>query len=85
MESAAIVAKLLTFRDGILVAHGQNILGVLDSLDLIELIQFMQDEFEIQVGLEDVTVVNFRDVSSITALVEAKMNHRESSHEPAGQ
>ncbi len=68
-----------------LVAHGENILSALDSLDLIELIQFMQDKFQIHVGLEEVTVVNFRDVASITALVEAKKDHRESSHEPAGQ
>jgi acyl carrier protein len=72
MESASISVKLLEFREGMLKEHGDDILGVVDSLGLVELVKFIENAFGIQIGLEEVTCTAFRDLKSVEALVESK-------------
>jgi acyl carrier protein len=74
MDSASITARLSDFHDGVLMGDNQDVLNTLDSLELIQLIKFIEDTFGIRVGLEEVTIVSFSDLQSITALVESKRN-----------
>lgn len=44
--------------------------GILDSLDIMNLIMELEGEFEIEIDPEDVLSENFESVDAITALVE---------------
>ncbi|MEM9952245.1 MAG: acyl carrier protein [Chloroflexota bacterium] len=44
--------------------------GVIDSLDIIHLITFVQSEFEIQIPPMDVTVENFSTIDAITDYIQ---------------
>jgi acyl carrier protein len=46
--------------------------GLVDSLGLMQLVAFIEEEFDIEVGDADMTSGNFRTVSSITSFVEAR-------------
>lgn len=46
--------------------------GLVDSLGLMQLVAFIEEEFDIEVGDADMTSGNFRTVSSITAFVEER-------------
>lgn len=43
--------------------------GVLDSMGLIELIAFIEEEFEVSLDATQMNVNNFRTISQIVALV----------------
>jgi len=43
--------------------------GVIDSLALISIIASLNNEFNIEIGLEDIEPSNFNSIDSITALV----------------
>jgi acyl carrier protein len=63
---------LLQFRDGVLAAHDDDVLDAIDSLGLVELIKFIQNEFDIQIGLEEVTITRFHDLPSIVDFIVSK-------------
>jgi acyl carrier protein len=46
--------------------------GLVDSLGLMQLVAFIEEEFDLEVGDADMTSGNFRTISSITAFVEAR-------------
>ena len=46
--------------------------GILDSMGVIELITFLQDEFAIQVGDEEITEDNLGTLEAIAGYVHAK-------------
>ena len=50
-----------------LVTEDEDLLGggILDSLGMMKLIRFVEDEFDIKVQPEDMTVENFTSVRSI--------------------
>jgi len=73
MEAEAVIARLGVFRDGILLANAGDVLSALDSLDLVELTQFIESTFGIRVGLEDVTVTNFASLAAIVSMVCGKI------------
>ena len=43
--------------------------GVIDSFALTDVLEFIEDEFEVTVPAEDITLENLRDLESIGALV----------------
>ena len=46
--------------------------GILDSLSVMELIAFLSKTFDVSISAADITPVNLKSVSSISALVEAR-------------
>jgi acyl carrier protein len=45
--------------------------GILDSMALLRLVAFLEEEFEIEIGDVDITADNFRTVADISRMVEA--------------
>jgi methoxymalonate biosynthesis acyl carrier protein len=50
--------------------------GLVDSIGLMELVSFLEDEFGITLENQDVDAVNFRTVSDIAQLVSRRMRER---------
>lgn len=46
--------------------------GILDSLGMMKLISFIEEEFEIKVGPEEMTIENFMTVEHITDYLKTK-------------
>jgi len=47
--------------------------GVIDSLGLMQLISFIEEEFDVAIDDGEVTATNFRTVSDIEKLIEQKV------------
>ncbi|MCI0634005.1 MAG: acyl carrier protein [Actinobacteria bacterium] len=50
--------------------------GVLDSLGLMQLVAFLEEEFDIEVQDEEVTVEHFRTIADIEGLVNSRVAQR---------
>jgi D-alanine--poly(phosphoribitol) ligase subunit 2 len=48
--------------------------GILDSLGLMQLVSFIEEEFDVTVEDSEVTVDNFRTVNDIERMVTSKVN-----------
>jgi acyl carrier protein len=46
--------------------------GLIDSTDVLELVAFLESEFDIQVGDEEIVPVNFDSVAGLARYVSAK-------------
>jgi acyl carrier protein len=46
--------------------------GILDSLGMVQLIAFVEKEFKVQVGPEDMVIQNFMTVNHIVNYIEGK-------------
>jgi methoxymalonate biosynthesis acyl carrier protein len=51
-------------------------LGFINSLFAIQLIRFVESEFSIEIGDEDLDLANFQSVNSITSFVDRKRTFR---------
>ena len=49
-------------------------LGLVNSLFAMQLVNFVEQEFDITVENEELVLDNFKDINSILSLVESKMN-----------
>lgn len=49
-------------------------LGLVNSLFAMQLVNFVEQEFDITVENEDLDLDNLKDINSILSLVESKMN-----------
>ena len=49
-------------------------LGLVNSLFAMQLVNFVEQEFDITVENEDLDLDNFKDINSILSLVESKMD-----------
>ena len=47
--------------------------GYLTSLQAVELVMFLEDQFEVEIDPIEVDEENFRDLTSITQLIEGKL------------
>ena len=47
--------------------------GYLTSLQAVELVMFLEDQFQVEIDPIEVDEENFRDLTSITELVEGKL------------
>jgi acyl carrier protein len=63
---------LLDSEDVALADDAPLLEGVLDSMALMRLVAFLEEEFNIEIQDEDITAENFRSVSDIARLVEAR-------------
>jgi acyl carrier protein len=73
MDMLRVVDRLGVFQDGVLLANASDVLGALDSLDLVELTHFIEGSFGIRVDLEDVTAANFTSLGAIGNMVSQKL------------
>jgi acyl carrier protein len=55
-------------------ARGIKLRRVLDSLDMLEFIAFLEQNFAIRIQDSDVMSRNFETIDSVTAFVELKIN-----------
>lgn len=76
MTDIPISASLGRFRDGVLLAHPDAILDVLDSLDLIELARYLERTFGIRVGLADIDATNFGTLDGLITMVRQKLDSK---------
>ena len=53
--------------------------GILDSLGIFVLINFLESRFDVQIEPDEVTLDNFETVSAISQLIEAKQQVEEKS------
>jgi acyl carrier protein len=55
------------------------VLGVVNSLFAMQLVMFVEKEFQITVENEDLDFANFQSISAIAHLVDRKLNGRQSA------
>jgi acyl carrier protein len=48
----------------------------IDSLAVFTIVQFLEDEFGIEVGDDDLVIENFASIAAMATMVEAKANQR---------
>lgn len=46
--------------------------GILDSLGMVQLIAFVEKEFEVKVDPEDMVIENFMNINSVCAYISSK-------------
>lgn len=69
-----IAAELMFEEDASVLADDANLLGTrLDSLALVQLVAFLEEEFEVAIEDSEVTAENFRTVADIERLVRRKV------------
>lgn len=69
-----IVGELAQGRGIDSVEHDRDLLadGIIDSLGIVELINFLESKYAIKVDDDDIDPENFRSVASVVAFVEKK-------------
>ncbi len=50
--------------------------GILDSTGVVEVVAFIEDHFKISVEDAEITPQNFDSISSLTAYISGKLNHK---------
>ena len=62
-----ISRELMSRKDGETITPDQDLLisGLLDSLGVMSLVHFLEQEFEVGIPPEDVTIENFQTVEAI--------------------
>ncbi len=68
------IAEEIMFQDNSAVLTDDTPLlgGIMDSLGLMQLVSFIEEEFDVTVDDAEVTVDNFRTVSDIERLISSK-------------
>lgn len=69
-----IIANITYFEDDIILNDSDNIfeLGFVNSLFSMELLNFVESSFDIQISDEELTLENFSTVDNIVRLVNRK-------------
>ncbi len=69
-----IQTEILFDDDSVALTNETPLLdGVLDSLGLMQLVAFLEEEFDIEVQDEEVTVEHFRTIADIENLVNSRV------------
>ena len=72
-----IQTEILFDDDSVALTNETPLLdGVLDSLGLMQLVAFLEEEFDIEVQDEEVTVEHFRTIADIEDLVNSRVAQR---------
>jgi len=71
-----LMGNLATFEDDLELADGDNFfeLGFVDSSFAMQLVSFVEEEFDITVTNEDLDLVNFSSIKRIVQFIEKKKN-----------
>ena len=69
-----IVNELLTEKPAEPIGESDNLLssGVLDSMGLLQLVAFIEDEFGVSISSDEFQPENFQTLSSIAGLIQKK-------------
>jgi len=70
-----LVAHFLSGRAEILRADGSLLGNVIDSLGVLDLVTYLQDQFKITVEDEDVVPGNLDTINNLVAFVARKLDH----------
>jgi acyl carrier protein len=75
-EITQIIQELARVRRIAEVRPRDNLLaqGVVDSLAIVKLILFLEERFPIRISDEDIVPENFRDIESLSRLVQSKLH-----------
>lgn len=70
-----ITTELLANRQELNLGPDDNLLisGLIDSLGVMRLVSFIEDNFGIHVPPEDVTIENFQSISILSAYLESRI------------
>ena len=64
------IAEEIMFEPGASIADGQPLLGdILDSLGLMQVVEFIEDHYEVSVPDEDVVPENFENLPALERYV----------------
>lgn len=71
-----VVEECLQRRDGFRLPPDEHLLGhgVIDSMQMLQLTQFIEDRFDVTVDDEDLVMDNFQTIGHITAFIERKQS-----------
>jgi acyl carrier protein len=71
--------ELLNENNSVAVKEDDNLLanGIIDSLGVLKLVSFIENQFSIEIPDEDVTINNFRCLKDIASYLEAKKQRQE--------
>ena len=47
--------------------------GIIDSLGVLDVVEFLESEFKVNISDEDLTPENFQSIAQITAFIEKKL------------
>ncbi len=53
--------------------------GLIDSMGILALIDFIESDFEVQISETDLVATNFESIAAIRAFVEGKLGHAASA------
>lgn len=69
-----IVKELMIAGDDTKLAHDQSLIssGILDSLALLQLVEFIDEEFGASIEDEELLPENFQTINDIAALIQRK-------------
>lgn len=69
-----IERELLSDRGGVALRDEDNLLGsgLVDSMGMMSLVLFIEDEFDVVVPPEDVVIENFLSVDAISAYLQGR-------------
>lgn len=73
-----ITQELLDEPDGAELAPDDNLLlsGLIDSLGVMRLVNFIEETFQVEVQPEDVTIENFRTINVIADYLQRRSTER---------
>ena len=71
-----ILSILEEVNDEILTYCGNNMIedGIIDSLEIVEVITYLEEEFKIEISAENVVAANFANKDSIIEMVREILN-----------
>lgn len=69
-----ILTKQISNGQNIEIDYETNLLksGLIDSMALMSLMNFIENEFHVEISFADFTIANFQSVNAITAYVQNK-------------
>jgi methoxymalonate biosynthesis acyl carrier protein len=72
-----IISNLVVFEDEVEFSDSDNIFerGFVNSLFAMQLLNYVQKEFDIVVDDEDIDIANFSSVDNIVKLIQKKKQH----------
>lgn len=86
-DNADVMQTIITFINDELAADGTMVEGpdtplldgVVDSLGLMQIVGYIEDEFDVEIDNADITKTNFQTTQTICELIDSKLQG-EASH-----